>query len=181
MDDHVRTQGKGTYIGFCTDPLTPANSPLDPHYIPHFPTLTADGGRHKRAIFHALFPNVFYFCLPHSMYTVVCTPDPENPSKSVEYAELVVSRAALALPDADDRIEAMWRFYDMTNDEDLEVCASVQKGTGTYEYRGGRMSYRFEETIHRFQNMLVDYMINKPRIPPGDAEAMPGVSRGIDL
>jgi hypothetical protein len=39
---------------------------------------------------------------------------------------------------------------------------------------GGRMSFRFEETIHRFQNMVADHMIGLPRIPAGDEISIGG-------
>ena len=42
--------------------------------------------------------------------------------------------------------------------EDIEICQRVQIGTAAPTYQGGRFSYRFEETLHRFQNMLVDKM-----------------------
>ena len=37
-------------------------------------------------------------------------------------------------------------------------------------YDGGRFSFRFEEPLHRFQNMVVDKMVGEPsdRIPKGD-------------
>ena len=39
------------------------------------------------------------------------------------------------------------------------------------EYKGGRFSFRFEETLHRFQNMVIDKQLggeHKYRIPEGD-------------
>jgi choline monooxygenase len=149
VDEHHRCQGTGAYVGLCTDPLTAGNTPLDPFVIPHFPSLTENGGRHKRAIFHAIFPNVFYFMLPHSMFTVISFPDPDRPNRTMEFADLTVHKSVLELPDAQEKIEAMWQFYDLTNKEDVEVCENVQKGARVYEYKGGRLSFRFEETIHR--------------------------------
>jgi hypothetical protein len=32
------------------------------------------------------------------------------------------------------------------------------------------MCYRFEEPIHRFQNMLIDRMVGSDRVPAGDAQ-----------
>ena len=40
----------------------------------------------------------------------------------------------------------------------------------TTSYAGGRMCYRFEEPLHRFQNMVVDRMVGIDRIPAGDAD-----------
>ena len=42
-------------------------------------------------------------------------------------------------------------------------------GLSSRAYPGGRMCFRFEEPIHRFQNMVIDLMLGAPRIPPGDA------------
>ncbi len=32
------------------------------------------------------------------------------------------------------------------------------------------MCYRFEEPVHRFQNMVIDRMVGIDRVPEGDAE-----------
>jgi choline monooxygenase len=34
------------------------------------------------------------------------------------------------------------------------------------------MCYRFEETLHRYQNIVIDKMVGRDRIPPGDEEAV---------
>lgn len=31
------------------------------------------------------------------------------------------------------------------------------------------MCYRFEEPVHRFQNMVIDHMVGIRRVPKGDA------------
>jgi choline monooxygenase len=32
------------------------------------------------------------------------------------------------------------------------------------------MCYQFEETLHRYQNIIIDKMVDVDRIPPGDEE-----------
>ena len=32
------------------------------------------------------------------------------------------------------------------------------------------MCYRFEEPLHRYQNMIIDRMVGIDRVPPGDEE-----------
>ena len=59
------------------------------------------------------------------------------------------------------------------NREDIEIVERVQRGLANTSYTGGRMCYRFEESVHRFQNILVDRMLRVRRVPEGDAE--PGV------
>ena len=201
--------------------------------LPHYPGLNEQNN--ETAWFHALFPNVFYFCLPHTMFTVVLRPalncedeqiaaafeskgaaavrdavrDPA--AFTLEFADLTVHRDAVPralLPenrgdpelvaqlekeeeegsteegrlDAEKRakIDAAWKFYDETNLEDIEVCENVQRGVSCDEYKGGRFSFRFEETIHRFQNMYADKMCGVDRIPPGDDESPPGAARFLD-
>ena len=55
-------QGKGQYVGFVTEPLTAGGTPIDPGVLPNFPGLNAS--QTNTAVFHTLFPNVFYFLLP---------------------------------------------------------------------------------------------------------------------
>ena len=61
-----------------------------------------------------------------------------------------------------------------TNLEDIAACEAVQEGVVSERYEGGRMSFRFEETIHRFQNMVADHMVGQPRVPPGDEVSIGG-------
>jgi choline monooxygenase len=50
------------------------------------------------------------------------------------------------------------------NLQDVEIVERVQQGISNPAYRGGRMCYQFEESLHRYQNIVID------RIPPGDQE-----------
>jgi hypothetical protein len=59
----------------------------------------------------------------------------------------------------------------MVNVQDISAVERVQRGLGARAYRGGRMCFRFEEPIHRFQNMIIDLMIGLRRIPAGDEPA----------
>ena len=218
---------------FVTYPLSAGGTPIDPHALPHYPGLSKEND--ETAWFHALFPNVFYFCLPHSIFTVVLRPavnceDDQiaaafeskgaaavsdavrNPAAyTLEFADLTVHRNAVPralLPenrgdpelvaqleeeekagetpqgklDAEKRakLDAAWSFYEETNLEDIEVCENVQRGLAVDEYKGGRFSFRFEETIHRFQNIYADAMCGVRRIPPGDEDSPPGAERFID-
>jgi choline monooxygenase len=172
VDNHKRTQGDGSYIGFVTHPMGHGGTPVDANVLPAYPGLTGDNL--ETCHFAVVFPNVFYFLLPHSMFTVTVMPDEEDPTKSVEYADLSVHVSALEDPDAEQKLKAMFDFYDSVNKEDIEVVERVQKGLQVYEYTGGRMAFRFEETIHRFQNMVADHMIGWRRVPFGDAKRTPG-------
>jgi choline monooxygenase len=67
-----------------------------------------------------------------------------------------------------EALERLHSFWDHVNREDIEIVERVQRGISTPEYRGGRMCYRFEEPLHRFQNMVIDRMVGIDRVPPGD-------------
>jgi len=58
--------------------------------------------------------------------------------------------------------------YVQLNDEDVEICEDVQKGISAQSYKGGRFSFRFEEAVHRFQNIYIEHMVGERRIMPGD-------------
>jgi len=56
----------------------------------------------------------------------------------------------------------------------------VQRGLATTPFPGGPMCYRFEEPVHRFQNMVADRMVGLRRVPPGDAIAQTPMFARID-
>ena len=45
------------------------------------------------------------------------------------------------------------------NREDIEIVERVQQGSPPHPFPGGRLCYRFEEPLHRFQNMVIDRMV----------------------
>ena len=51
-------------------------------------------------------------------------------------------------------METLIRFWDEVNREDIGIVERVQEGVADTAYTGGRMCYRFEESVHRFQNMV---------------------------
>jgi len=64
------------------------------------------------------------------------------------------------------------RGQDLVNRQDLEIVERVQQGVANPAYTGGRMCYRFEEPLHRFQNMIIDRMVGIDRVPAGDDDTM---------
>ena len=66
-------------------------------------------------------------------------------------------------------VDELLAFWDEVNREDIAIVERVQDGLADPAYTGGRMCYRFEESVHRFQNMVVDRMVGVRRVPDGDA------------
>jgi hypothetical protein len=69
-------------------------------------------------------------------------------------------------------VDSLLAFWDEVNREDIAIVERVQLGLADPAYTGGRMCYRFEEPVHRFQNMVVDRVLGIRRVPGGDEEPM---------
>lgn len=163
--DHYRFQGPGMYTGMVTSPLTwdPATVDLD---LPPMPGL--DATERQTAYWIMMFPSIALFLLPNHLFTILFRPD--GPGLSLESADMLVHPMVLAGPGAEARIAAIHDFWAMVNDQDIQAVERVQQGIQAKAYPGGRMCFRFEEPVHRFQNMVIDLMTGRLRIPPGDRE-----------
>ena len=171
VDEHRRHQGKGMYMCFATDPLTKGGTPIDPGRLPPFPTLRP---RQQEMAYHvAIFPNVFFSVYPDAIFRVML--QPQSAGKTTEQTSYLTHKGA-----RDDFkggkaiLDEMFAFWDQINTEDIQVVEKVHVGTSAPTYQGGRFSFRFEEPVHRFQNMVVDKMISDDetrfRIPEGDTD-----------
>jgi len=87
----------------------------------------------------------------------------------LEATYFLVHPESLQAAGAEAEIERLTAFWDSVNREDVDIVERVQRGVSNPAYLGGRMCYRFEEPLHRFQNMIVDRMVGIRRIPEGDA------------
>jgi len=170
VDEHQRYQGKGMYMGFATHPLTIGGTAIDPGRLPPFPQIREH--RHATAYHLSIFPNVFFSLYPDAFFRVRLTP--ASSSRTVEHATLLTHKDALDAPNSETIMQEIFDFWDNVNSEDIAICENVQRGTSSPGYERGRFSFRFEEPLHRFQNMVADKMMAEPttryRIPDGDAE-----------
>eukprot|EP01098_Paradermamoeba_levis_P010197 TRINITY_DN428_c0_g1_i1.p1 TRINITY_DN428_c0_g1~~TRINITY_DN428_c0_g1_i1.p1 ORF type:complete len:447 (-),score=100.10 TRINITY_DN428_c0_g1_i1:136-1476(-) len=166
VDEHKRYQGPGMYTGFCTSPLSDGGTPLDAPYFPPMSEKLTPVEK-KSSYFITLFPNISWFLFPHHLATLLVFP--KGPLETEELLTIAVHPSLYKKdPDAEKKLDKMLEFYDMVNVQDVEAIERVMSGVGCTPYKGGRMTYRFEEPIHRFQNMIIDYVTGKPRVPPGD-------------
>jgi len=170
VDEHVRKQGKGMYMGFATEPLSRGGTPIDPGRLPPFPTLHA---WHTEMAYHiAIFPNTFFSLYPDAFFRIVL--NPSSAERTIEHATLLTHKGALEAEDAEAKLKETFEFWDLINSQDIEICENVQQGTSVDAYQGGRFSFRFEEPVHRFQNMIIDKMLTGVEdkapyhIPEGD-------------
>jgi choline monooxygenase len=164
FDNHWRYQGPGMYTGMCTSPLTsdPNTLLID---LPTYPGL--DDVESQSAYFVHLFPNLSLWIFPHHLVTLLFRPD--GPTRTLESVDMLVHPAVLERSGVEESLDRIMSFWCYVNDQDVGLVESVQHGLKSRAYQGGRLCFRFEEPIHRFQNMLIDMMTGDPHIPPGDA------------
>ncbi|RIK72153.1 MAG: (2Fe-2S)-binding protein, partial [Planctomycetota bacterium] len=153
FDNHWRYQGPGMYCGMCTSPLSDDPNTLTVD-LPPFTELTYTES--KSAYFVHLFPNISLWIFPHHFLTLLFRPS--GPATTLEHVDMLVHPDVLTRPGIDESLDRIMKFWCFVNDQDVELVEGVQAGVAARAYRGGRLCYRFEEPIHRFQNMLIDLM-----------------------
>jgi len=165
MSAHHRWQGSGMYMGFCTSPIAANSEDGGWDGLPAMAGLDADDSQSAR--FAWLFPSVAINALPNHTFLLLARPVSARATSEVAY--LLVPSDSRDLAGADDAIEELLAFWDGVNREDIAIVERVQEGLADHAYTGGRMCYRFEEPVHRFQNMVIDRMLGIRRVPEGDA------------
>ena len=161
---HHRWQGTGMYVGFCTSPIAANTDDGGWQGLPALPSLDEDDATSARFVW--LFPNLAINALPNHTFLMLTRPTAAGHTSETTYL--------LAHPEcegSDDDVAALLAFWDEVNREDIGIVERVQLGLADPAYTGGRMCYRFEESVHRFQNMLIDRMLGIRRVPPGDEVA----------
>jgi choline monooxygenase len=166
MKAHHRWQGAGMYVGFCTSPIASNADEGGWQGLP--PISTLDESDSESARFAWIFPNVALNALPNHTFVLLPTPMENGFTREVAYLLAHEESTAAAGDHLDEDVDALLRFWDEVNREDIGIVERVQAGVADPTYTGGRMCYRFEEPVHRFQNMVIDRMLGVRRIPPGD-------------
>jgi choline monooxygenase len=166
MKAHHRWQGAGMYVGFCTSPIAANTEGGGWQGLPALSTLSDDDAVSAR--FAWVFPNVALNVLPNHAFVMLARPT--APDRTAEVTYLLshpesIERSGDAL---EAEVDALLAFWDEVNREDIAIVERVQAGVSDPTYTGGRMCYRFEEPVHRFQNMVIDRMLGRRRIPAGD-------------
>jgi len=168
MSAHYRWQGPGMYVGFCTTPIAANTEDGGWHGVPPMSGLPADDAESAR--FAWVFPSVAINALPNHTFLMLTRPTAAGHTSEVTYLLVPAETHASLDTDGERAVDELLAFWDEVNREDIEIVERVQRGLSNLAYTGGRMCYRFEESVHRFQNMVVDRMVGIRRIPDGDAE-----------
>lgn len=168
FSDHYRWQGPGMYTGMCTTPVSRNTDAGGWDGLAPLSTLgdqDADAGR-----FVWLFPGTAMVVLPNHAFVLFTRPVAAD--RTEETAVLLAHPESLDDPAADAGLDQLEAFWDLINRQDVEIVERVQEGIGNPAYRGGRMCFRFEEPLHRFQNMIADRMLGIDRVPGGDEDVL---------
>ena len=118
-----------------------------------------------------IYPNVFMSFYPN--HVMLCIIEPVAANKSNEHFHVLVHPKIYddLGADAEKTIDAFFEWHVRVNNEDMDICQAVQEGVSVPSYEGGRFSFRFEETIHRYQNMVADSLTgNNAVVPPADLD-----------
>ncbi len=161
---HYRWQGRGMYTGMTTTPIAAA----DGGGWLGLPPIDGLGASDRvSARFAWVFPNLAVNVLPNHVFLMLARP--LAPGQTSETTYLLAHPESMLAEGAEDEIERLASFWDEVNHEDIAIVERVQRGVSNRAYRGGRMCYRFEEPLHRFQNMVADRMLGVRHVPEGDA------------
>lgn len=170
VEAHHRWQGPGMYSGFCTSPIAPDTDDAGwQRGLPAISGLSPSDAISARFVW--LFPNVALNILPNHLFVILARAI--TPRLTLETTYLLTHPESSADKDS-EQVDALAKFWDEVNREDIEIVERVQDGLDSTPFPGGRMCYRFEEPVHRFQNMVIDRMVGVRRVPAGDeVEGMP--------
>jgi choline monooxygenase len=165
IEAHYRWQGAGMYCGFCTTPIAPDTA--DGGWGAGLPPIAGlDDADAQSARFAWLFPNVAINILPNHVFLIHA--QPVTPRQTHETTYLLIHPDTADQGGHDAAVDHLAGFWDSVNREDIAIVERVQQGLDTTPFPGGRLCYRFEEPLHRFQNLIIDHMVGRPRIRAGD-------------
>ena len=165
MEDHRRFQGKGMYTGMLT---TPVSRDVDSVWL-NLPTVQGLDKQHLKVAYHiCIFPNVTITILPNHAFCMIT--DPIRANQTIERTFLLTPPGTLANKSHIKMFLELVKFWDIINTQDLGIVECVQEGLSNTAFKGGRMCFKFEEPLHRYQNWVADRMCNIHRVPKGDKE-----------
>jgi len=165
--DHYRYQGPGLYCGQTTTPVS-SDERDDWLVLPNAPGLDSSDSVSGR--FVAVFPNLTLAVLPGHAFVIRL--EPLSSGATREHCSLLLPSSTPAEQYGDAAAETL-KFWIEVNNEDIDICERSHRGLALGGAPPGPLSPRFEEPLHRFQNMVADCMTADSladglRIPPGD-------------
>ncbi len=163
--DHYRYQGAGMYCGQTT---TPVSGDVRDDWLLLPPAEGLDSSDLVSGRFVAIFPNVLLSVLPNHVW--VMRFDPTAPGRTTETCTLLLPPSTGEVDD--EVVEPTVSFWLDVNSEDIDIVERGQRGLTHGAIPPGPLAPRFEEPLHRFQNMLRECFVRDSLddvpIPAGD-------------
>ncbi len=148
--DHYRYQGAGMYCGQTT---TPVSGDDRDDWLSLPPASGLDASDLVSGRFVAIFPNVLLSVLPNHVWVMRLSPD--GPGTTVETCTLLLPPSTGEV--GDDVVDPTLSFWVDVNSEDIDIVEAGQRGLAKGAVPPGPLAPRFEEPLHRFQNILADH------------------------
>lgn len=165
VKDHYRYQGAGMYSGQTT---TPVSGDDRDDWLSLPPAEGLDASDSVSGRFVAIFPNVLLSVLPNHAW--VMRFDPTSPGTTAETCTLLLPQSTG--PVDDDAAKPTVTFWLDINAEDIDIVERGQRGLAHGAVPPGPLAPRFEEPLHRFQNILSQCFtldsLAEVKIPNGD-------------
>lgn len=168
LEDHYRWQGPGMYTGMTTSPIAANSESGGWQGLPAMPGLGEADAVSGRFVW--LFPHTALVVLPNHAFVLLTRP--QRVDFTIEDAVILSHPDSQQGPGAEEELDRLLEFWHLVNTQDIEIVERVQQGVSDPAYLGGRMCYRFEEPLQRFQNMVIDRMVGIRRVPGGDEKTM---------
>ena len=163
VEDHQRFQGSGMYSGSLT---TPVSREINSVWL-NLPAVNGLDKIQRKTAYHIwIFPNVAFTLLPNHAFCMIT--DPIRYNKTIERTFLLTPSGSLNNENNAKMFSELITFWDLINTQDLKIVERVQDGLKNPAFSSGKLSFEFEEPLHRFQNWIADKMCGIYRIPSGD-------------
>lgn len=113
-----------------------------------------DEGAEAQALYYWLFPNMMLNIYPNNLQINIILPlGHDRTLTSFEWYVLDVDRPELA-----EGFHKSFKFSDVIQQEDIDICEYVQKGLKSRSYDVGRFSVLRENGVHHFHGLLCEFL-----------------------
>jgi choline monooxygenase len=118
-------------------------------------------GASAQALYYWVFPNLMLNIYPDNLQTNIIVPlGPERTLTIFEWHVLDVDR-----PDVAEEFHKSFKFSDVIQKEDIDICEAVQRRLKSRSYHVGRFSVERENGVHHFHGLLCEALRQSPAAP----------------
>lgn len=118
-----------------------------------------DEGAAPQALYYWIFPNLMLNIYPDNLQINIILPlDHARTLTIFEWYVLDADR-----PEVADEFHKSFKFSDVIQQEDIEICEAVQRGLRSRAYDVGRFSVSRENGVHHFHGLLCEFLQHRVR------------------